>query len=92
MTEAIFHTLKDAYGSAQGETPTQWVVFRVTGIKVPKLDPNSTDSKAVAQTVQRQLTDDMIGQYLGRLESDLGTSINTSVLAQATGNSSGGPD
>src|SRR5579884_3013758 len=40
MTEAIFHTLKDAYGSAQGETPTQWVVFRVTGIKVPKLDPN----------------------------------------------------
>jgi hypothetical protein len=34
----------------------------------------------------------MIGQYLGRLESDLGTSINTSVLAQATGNSSGGPD
>jgi peptidyl-prolyl cis-trans isomerase D len=89
VTAAIFRTGKDSYDSAQGDTPTQWVIFRVIDIKVPKLDPGSPDSKSIAQTVQRQLADDMIGQYLGWLEADLGTSINTSVLAQATGNSTG---
>ncbi len=38
MTEAIFHTAKDAYGDSVGDVPTQWVVFRVTDIKTPSLD------------------------------------------------------
>ncbi len=41
MTEAIFHTAKDAYGDSVGDQPTQWVVFRVTDIKTPSLDANS---------------------------------------------------
>ena len=61
MTEAIFHTAKDAYGSSVGDVPTQWVVFRVTDIKTPKLDVNSPDVKTVSQTVRRQMADDVIG-------------------------------
>jgi peptidyl-prolyl cis-trans isomerase D len=91
MTEAIFQTPKDAYGSSVGDTPTQWVVFRVTDIKVPALDPNSPDAKSVAQRVQQQMADDLIGQYMAWLENYLGTSINAAALAQATGNSPNGP-
>ena len=87
MTGAIFHTAKDGYGSAVGDNPAQWIVFRVTDIKTPPLDPNSQDAKTVAQKVQSQLSDDLAGQYIARLEDDLGTKINAEALAQTMGNS-----
>jgi hypothetical protein len=40
--------------------------------------------------VQGALSTDLIGQYVARLEDDLGASVNAAVLAQATGN--GPPD
>jgi peptidyl-prolyl cis-trans isomerase D len=91
MTEAIFSTAKDAYGDSVGDVPTQWVVFRVTDIKTPSLDPNSAGAKTVLQTVQRQMADDVIGQYMAWLEPYLGVKINTAALAQAMGNSGNGP-
>ena len=94
MTDAVFHTAKDAFGSAMGDSPTQWIVFRVTDVKTPNPDPNSPDAKHAAETVQHQMTDDVTGQYIARLENDLGTNINAAALAQAMGNSTGngGPD
>jgi len=88
--DAIFHTAKDAFGSAAGDQPTQWMVFRVTDDKIPGLDPNSADAQTVEKTVKQQLTDDIIGQYMAWLEDNLGTTINPSVMAQALGN--GAPD
>ena len=57
----------------------------MSGVKTPALDPNSTEGKDLQQTVQRQLGDDVIGQYVARLENDLGTNVNAAVLAQAMG-------
>ena len=90
MIDTIFHTAKDAYGSAEGDQPSQWIVFRVTDDKTPALDPNAPDIKTLAQTVQRQLSDDIMGQYVAWLEDDLGTTVNTAAMAQALGN--GTPD
>jgi peptidyl-prolyl cis-trans isomerase D len=89
MTDAVFHTAKDAVASAPGNTPEQWIVFRVTDVKTPSAEPNSADATRAAQTVKQQMTDDIMGQYVAWLEDSLGTSINTTVLAQALGNSSG---
>ena len=90
MTDAIFHTAKDAFGVARGDDPTQWIVFRVTDIKTPSLDPNSADAKQNASTVEHQLSDDLMGQFIVRVEDDLGTSVNAAALASAMGN--GTPD
>ncbi|HEX4238382.1 MAG TPA: SurA N-terminal domain-containing protein [Xanthobacteraceae bacterium] len=87
MTDAVFQTAKDAYGSAVGDDPTQWVVFRVLEVYTPPLDANSRDYERMTQTVQGELSNDLIGQYIARLEDDLGISVNASVLAQAAGNS-----
>jgi peptidyl-prolyl cis-trans isomerase D len=87
MTDAIFQTAKDTYGSVAGDSPSQWIVFRVLEVNTPALDANSPDRDRVTQTVQRELSADLIGQYVARLEDDLGASVNASVLAQATGNS-----
>jgi peptidyl-prolyl cis-trans isomerase D len=84
-TDAIFHTANDAYGSAAGDDPAHWIVFRVVEVKTPLLNANSSDSERIAQTVQRELSADLAGQYVARLEDDLGASVNASALAQASG-------
>jgi peptidyl-prolyl cis-trans isomerase D len=87
MIDAVFRTAKDAYGTAEGDQPTQWIVFKVTDVKTPSLDPQSPEAKSLDQTLQRQLSDDVFGQYIGWLEAYLGTSVNQAGLAQALGNS-----
>jgi peptidyl-prolyl cis-trans isomerase D len=90
VADAVFHTPKDAFAGAEGDDPNQWIVFRVTDITTPAFDSKSSDGERVAQKVQRDLSDDLIGQYMSKIEDDLGTSVNTAVMAQATG--SGAPD
>jgi peptidyl-prolyl cis-trans isomerase D len=87
MTDAVFQTAKDAYGSTAGDNPSQWIVFRVIDVNTPALDAKSADHERLTQVVQRELSADLTGQYVARLEDDLGASVNASVLAQATGNS-----
>lgn len=86
VLDAVFHTAKDADGSSQGDKPTQWLVFRVTDVKTPTLDPNSPDGKKLDQLLQSSISDDMFSQYIEWLENDLGTTVNQSMLAQAAGN------
>jgi len=83
---SIFHTAKDAFGSAEGDQPTQWVVFRVTGVTDPKLDINSPDIKRIEETLRNQESDDILGQYVASVEHDLGFNINQAAFAQAVGN------
>jgi hypothetical protein len=59
-------------------------------VNTPSLDANSPDHERMVQSVQGALSTDLIGQYVARLEDDLGASVNAAVLAQATGN--GPPD
>jgi peptidyl-prolyl cis-trans isomerase D len=87
MIDAIFHTARDAYASAEGDKPTQWNVFRVTDIKTPAFEANSPNGKALDDMVSRQVSDDVFGEYMAWLENDLGTSVNQSALQQALGNS-----
>ena len=88
MIEAVFHTAKDAYGSSAGDKPTQWIVFRVTDIKTPAFDANAPDAKQLDQSQERQVSDDVFGQYMAWLENNLGTTVNQAALAQALGNGS----
>ena len=90
MLETIFHTAKDTFASAEGDKPSQWIVFRVTDDKTPPLAAGSPPAKTMEQTVQRQLSEDVMGEYMAWLEAELGTSINQSALAQVSG--TGTPD
>ena len=87
VADAVFHTPKDAFAAAEGDDPDQWIVFRVTDITTPTFDSKSTDGEQIAKKVQRDLSDDLIGQYMSKFEDDLSTSVNTAIMAQATGNS-----
>ena len=87
MIPAIFHTQKDGFGIAAGDNPADWIVFRVVGVTVPPLDPNSPDGKHIEEVVERQMSNDVATEYLVSLAGDFGTSINQAALSQALGNS-----
>jgi len=83
---AVFRTAKDAYGSSEGDQPTDWVVFRVTDIAAPKFEADAVEIKRLSELIKKQESDEILEQYLAWMQTDLGTSFNQSALAQALGN------
>ena len=84
---SVFHTAKDGFGSAEGDKPSEWVVYRVSEVITPKPEANSADTKRIEDALKNQQSNDLFGQYMAWLQDDLGTSINQAALAQALGNS-----
>ena len=85
---AAFRTAKDGYGQTPGPNSTEWIVYRVTDITTPPVDLGSDEMKKLSEMLMRGFRDEQLGQYVAKLEMDLGTSINEAAVAQATGASS----
>jgi peptidyl-prolyl cis-trans isomerase D len=85
VVAAAFRTAKDGTGQTQGAGPGEWIVFRVTDISAPPVDLASDDIKKMKDTLTRSLTDEQIAEYVTKLETDIGTSINEAAFAQVTG-------
>jgi peptidyl-prolyl cis-trans isomerase D len=85
VISAAFRTAKDGSGQTAGAGPGEWVVFRVTDIIVPPLDLASDDIKKLKQALERSLTDELLAEYVTKLESNIGTTINEGAFAQVTG-------
>jgi peptidyl-prolyl cis-trans isomerase D len=81
-TEAIFHTNKDEAGSAPAADPVEQIVFRVTDVVLPKTDLDSLDSKQLKEQLDRTYTDDIFGQYVAKLQDQIGVNINETALRQ----------
>jgi peptidyl-prolyl cis-trans isomerase D len=82
---AAFATAKDGVGQTSGSGANEWVVFRVTDITDPPVDFASDDIQKLKETLVRGLTDEQLAQYVNKLESDIGTTINQAAFAQVTG-------
>jgi len=85
LIAAAFRTAKDGAGQTAGAGDNEWIVFRVTDINVPPVDLASDEMKKVKEQLQRSLEDEEIAQYVTKLESNIGTTINEAALAQVTG-------
>jgi peptidyl-prolyl cis-trans isomerase D len=83
----VFNTAKDSASSVEGATPAERIVFRLTEIKVPPLDPQSTEAKRIDDALKARYTEDLIAEYISRLQKDIGVTINQSALNQVSGGS-----
>jgi hypothetical protein len=54
---------------------------------VPTFDAAAPEGKRIDDNVRRALTEDIIGQYVLRLQNDLGTSINMNAVRQVSSGS-----
>jgi len=82
---AAFRTAKGGAGEIAGADASEWIVFRVTDVTVPPVDLASDEMKKVKETLLRGMTDEQVGQYVTKIEADIGTNINEAAFAQVTG-------
>jgi peptidyl-prolyl cis-trans isomerase D len=85
VVTAAFRTPKDGVGQTPDAGGSAWIVFRVTDVSVPQVDAASDEMKKLKDTLQRGLTDEQVAQYVTKIESEIGTSINQAAFAQVTG-------
>ncbi len=82
---AAFRIAKGSAGETPGVRNDEWIVFRLTDVTVPPVDLASEEMKKVKETLVRGMTDEQVGQYVTRIEANIGTSINEAAFAQVTG-------
>src|SRR5262245_17716323 len=87
--DAVFHTAKDAAGKTEAAQPAEQVVFRVTDIVVPPLDMTSDEAKRALETVNPNLPDDSLPEYMPRLQSEIGVKINQRARNQVVSGGAG---
>jgi peptidyl-prolyl cis-trans isomerase D len=85
VVTAAFRTPKDGVGQTPDAGGSAWIVFRVTDVSVPPIEAASDEMKKLKETLQRGLTDEQVAQYVTKIESEIGTSINQAAFAQVTG-------
>ena len=83
--EAVFRTPKGMPATAQGGKETERFVFRVTDIVDPRFEAGTPQGQAMTTTLQSSYTDDLVSEYIARLENDFGVTINPSALNQVIG-------
>lgn len=83
--EAIFTTPKEMAATVEGATPAERLVFRVSEITVPTLEAESADAKRMQDELRRAMSEDLLSQYVMRLENDVGVKVNQAALNQITG-------
>jgi peptidyl-prolyl cis-trans isomerase D len=85
VVDAVFRTPKGVPGTAQGNNETERFIFQVTDVTDPAFDANSQQGKAIANVLQNSYTDDVIAEYIARLENEFGVTVNQSALNQVVG-------
>lgn len=85
LVAAAFRTPKDGTGQVEGSGGAEWIVFKVTDIIVPPADLASDDVKKLKENLQRAQAEEQIAEYVTKLESDIGVTINQRAFAVATG-------
>ncbi len=82
----VFDVKEGGVGLAEGANAPDRVVFQVTKVSVP---PAWQTNQQVTSQLTTQMENDLLVQYLGALQDQMGVKINQNVLAQATGTGAG---
>ena len=85
LTEAAFKLPKGAPASVDGDSASSRYVFVVTDVTEPAFNANAPEAKQLSASLQNSFADDIVGQYIARIESDIGVKINQTALNQVVG-------
>jgi peptidyl-prolyl cis-trans isomerase D len=77
----VFATAEGKSGVYAADDGQSRIVYRITTVTVPPFSPTPAALKAIANGFE----DDLLGQYVIRLENDLGVSINQAALRSVIG-------
>jgi peptidyl-prolyl cis-trans isomerase D len=75
-----------AASAAAGEDSR--VVFKVAGATMPPFVTSTNEAQRIEEQLRILLTDDLLAQYIGQLQKDLGVTINQQNMRRAIGGES----
>ena len=84
----VFNAGSNGAGSAVGVDGSR-LVFQITRSEVPVLDPANAQAKRMQEVLGGALSQDILSQYVQRLQADSGVEINDAALKQLTGGDGG---
>ncbi|MBS0245399.1 MAG: peptidyl-prolyl cis-trans isomerase [Proteobacteria bacterium] len=87
VSEAAFGTGKGETGVADSDNGDRRYLFRVTDVSVPPIDPQGASPEQLKANLQNSYADDIIGEYIAKVENDVGVSINQQAVNQVVGGS-----
>ncbi len=76
----VFDRSVGTAGSAPDEDGTR-ILFKVADAKVPPLDVNRQDLHNVVDQMKTALDDDLLAEYVGQIQNEIGIEINQPALA-----------
>jgi peptidyl-prolyl cis-trans isomerase D len=82
----LFGAKKGSAVLSEGKDPVERILMVVTDVTAPTFDPNSPDTKKLADNLRDSMINDLYAQFVGRLETDLKVEVDQAALAQALGN------
>jgi peptidyl-prolyl cis-trans isomerase D len=85
VVEAVFRTAKGEAAATEGDKETSRYVLVVTGVTDPAFNADAPEAKQLTAQLQNSYADDIIGEYIARLENDIGVSINQAAVNQVIG-------
>ncbi|HET7847691.1 MAG TPA: SurA N-terminal domain-containing protein [Pseudolabrys sp.] len=85
VIETVFRTAKGAPATVEGDNETERYVFVVTDVTESKPDLGAAGVKQMTDTLQRSYTDDLLAEYVTKVESQLGVDINQQAVNQIVG-------
>ena len=65
------------------------IILKVNDAAVPAFDPEEQNIKALEPQLRNTLTEDILSQYIARIQDELGVTINEAAIRLAVG---GGQD
>jgi len=80
LVQAVFASAKGDVGQAVGASATEMIVFQLTDIAAPAANAESPDMKRIEDAMRRALAEDLLSQYVARLQTDYGATINMDAL------------
>ena len=72
-------------GAGSASIPVGRVVFRVLDDVVPAFDPDAAESRTAAEQMNTAMEQDVLGQFVAKLEADVGVKVNGAALRAAVG-------
>ncbi len=66
-------------------TGDERIVFQMTESTVPPFDPAAPEVAQIGQQIAQLVEQDLLAQYVQRLQNDLGTTINQANMNRAIG-------
>ena len=89
VSDAAFKLAKDTPASVEGDTAAARYVLVVTAVTDPAFDANTPEAKQMAASLQNSFADDIVGQYIAKIEAEIGVTLNQAALNQVVGGGTG---